>query len=108
MAFNAFSAVGLLGDAQIIQWQPTGSLNQTREDHAATNLVDGRVRVVGGTSIVELFNATVGAWSLSGRLRDDGYGVKTTLMSDNTVLALTDNGSELYNPITKSTHECSL
>lgn len=74
------------------QWAPTGPLKKGRSFHTATNLIDGRVLVVGGLSpdgeldSAEIYDPATGAWELTGALPGP-RGVHTAaLLPDGQVL----------------------
>jgi Galactose oxidase, central domain/Kelch motif len=108
------------------QWEFTGSLNQPRAWHTATNtatlLYDGRVLVAGGAgprpgkfpypglASSELYNPATGNWTVTGSLNDGRLLHTATLLLDGRVLVTggwldhTNHGelssAELYNPAT--------
>jgi hypothetical protein len=89
-------------------WVLTGSMNESRREHTATLLLDGRVLVVGGyvTTTVELFDPKQGEWSLSAPIGGDRNAHTATLLTDGQVLVCGGSGGfatcELYNPQAES------
>jgi hypothetical protein len=109
------------------QWAFTGTLNQPRSWHTATNaattlLHDGNVLVAGGAgprpgafpyrglASSELYNPTTGTWTVTGSLNDGRLLHTATLLLDGRVLVTGGwpdhtnhgelSGAELYNPAT--------
>ena len=100
-----FSCTALLVQpcaATPFQWEFTGSLNQPRAYHTATNtatlLSDGRVLVAGGAgprpqtfpypglASTELYNPATGNWTVTGSLNDGRLLHTATLLRDGRVL----------------------
>ncbi|MBI2931765.1 MAG: hypothetical protein HYY16_08945 [Planctomycetes bacterium] len=96
-------------------WSSTGGmLENTRSDHTATRLYDGRVLVAGGTtswgsylSSCELYHPASGTWSATGNLGIGRYGHRTVLMPSGKALLVGGYGNqgglsscEIYNPTT--------
>jgi hypothetical protein len=88
-----------------------------RVNHTATRLLDGRVLVAGGCggfdpnsgdclplASAELYNPTLGTWSLTGSTSVGRFGFTATLLLDGRVLVAgggpNGTSAELYNPTT--------
>ena len=65
-------------------WTPTGSLGHVRYGASATLLLDGRVLVVGGAQLAELFDPATGQWHFTAGPSHSGGS--TTLLKDGRVL----------------------
>jgi hypothetical protein len=96
-------------------WIQTGSMVTPRYEHAAVQLLDGRVLVVGGTqdsngpelTSAELYDPVSGTWSATGSMLKPRYGLPPTLLLDGRVLVgdrddaaadVVTFGSEVYDP----------
>lgn len=85
-------------------------MNTARTDHAAAQLLDGRVLVVGGidgttlTRSSELFNQATGTWEAAADVPIDIYKAAAATLPDGTVLVAggTSGVSELYDPATNT------
>jgi hypothetical protein len=68
------------------QWSATGPLVQVPTNHTATELVDGRVLVVGDTATPELYDPSTGQWTATAPMAGIRMGHSATLLPDGTVL----------------------
>jgi hypothetical protein len=94
----------------------TGSMNVARISHTATPLSNGEVLVAGGSNSslgggylasAELYNSSMGSWTLTGSMTTAREGHQTVLLTSGEVLVAggdTSSGilasAELYNPST--------
>jgi hypothetical protein len=69
-------------------WTLTGSFNSPRADHTATRLLDGRVLIAGGNTLVsaEVYQPGVGTWSFTGSMSNARYRHTATLLGSGQVL----------------------
>src|SRR5262249_41621404 len=85
----------------IAGFKKTGDMDQARDEPTATLLKDGRVLVIGGSTVVaELYDPKTGKFATAGKMNSARYGQTATLLADGHVLILgggTRKG-ELYNP----------
>ena len=97
-------------------WIPTGTMVTPRDGHAAVQLLDGRVLVVGGHSgpsgyaqdltSAELYDPATGIWSATGSTSKPLVGNDAMLLRDGKVLvqigddSTSPSGAELYDPST--------
>jgi Kelch motif len=95
-------------------WIQTGSMVTPRDGHAAVQLLDGRVLVMGGRTpadgheltSAELYDPVSGTWSGTGSMLKPRFGFAPTLLLDGTVLVGDSGeaadvqiiGSEVYDP----------
>src|SRR6188472_1058615 len=100
-------------DATPFEWNFTGSLNEARDDHAATLLSNGNVLVAGGFGGIgqlesaELYDPATEIWTFTGGLNTARGRCPATLLADGRVLVAGGNGesgvlnsAELYDPAT--------
>jgi hypothetical protein len=120
-----------LYDPAIGSWTLTGDLNEGRSSHTATLLPDGRVVVAGGTgnlsgdptnsdpdlSSIEMYDPSLGTWTLVGSLMQKRSWHTATLLPNGLLLfagGVDENGgnpssstyyssAELFDPVTKNT-----
>ncbi len=97
-------------------WTTRGSMNEGRDDHTATLLLDGRVLVSGSSTngTAELYEPSSGSWTLTGSMVEARGGHVAALLPDGRVLVaggyragLGNNGvylasAEVYDPVTGS------
>jgi N-acetylneuraminic acid mutarotase len=89
-------------------WTSTGSLANTRSNHTATLLPNGKVLVAGGASTIgngnnnasfpvsaELFDPSTGLWSLTGSLADGRVNHTATLLASGKVLVVGGNRTDV-------------
>src|SRR5438132_634126 len=97
-------------------WFSTGNLNTARTNHTATQLQNGKVLTVGGSSGTnilesELYDPVTGMWSVTGSLNTPRGSPTATLLPDGKVLVVAGDASdspppyfggtaELYDPST--------
>ena len=86
----------------------TGSMDQARQAHTATELADGRVLVTGGRSRIEraeikfstiyssaeTYDPSTGTWSLAGSMSEERTSHTATLLKDGRVLVAGDRGTK--------------
>lgn len=107
-----------LYDPATKKWSATGTMSISREDHSAVLLNNGKVLVIGGTTVdfnsvtvasAELYDPTTGTWATTGSMLQGRERFTATLLPNGQVLVaggdyydginagvLTE--SELYNP----------
>src|SRR5262249_42862147 len=97
-------------------WTQTRSMSQPRDGHSATLLPNGKVLIAGGAPLpnrsqlpldsAELYDPTIGTWSLAGTMTAPHQSHAAILMPDGKVLIAggTNNvfSTELYDPNTNS------
>lgn len=97
---NANSCMNVLNSAEVYdpssgQWTTTGALNTNRSAHTATQLLDGRVLVVGGCNgsgcitrlaSAEIYNPSTGQWVTTTTPTIARSQHITAILSDGTVL----------------------
>ena len=77
-----------------------------RAQHAATLLANGKVLVVGNSSVIsyqpsaELYNPTTNRWESTPTPVFEVVNPTATLLPDGTVLVVSDEGAQIYNPAT--------
>lgn len=94
-------------------FQPTGSLNSSRNKQTAVKLPDGQVLVAGGYNgsstrhnSTEIYNPSIGNWINVASMVDRRYRFASVVLENGTVLAVAGGGygssslqsSEIYNP----------
>ncbi len=93
---------------------PAPSLSTEREQHSATQLLNGRLLVAGGRNAAgaldtaQLYDPATGAWTNTGNLRTARYGHAAVLLQNGRVLVAGGrntagaylNSAELYDPAT--------
>ena len=72
-------------------WTSTGSLGITREYATASLLLNGKVLILGGSSVAELYDPDSGLWTATGSLATAG-GHTATLLPNGKVLAVGGGG----------------
>jgi N-acetylneuraminic acid mutarotase len=116
---NVFATVDVYDTAKGT-WSSTSALKlqQARDGHTATLLLDGRVLVVGGygggaalasTEVYDPSSTATGTWSFAERLQQARYGHTATLLPDGRVLVVGGYGggaalasAEVYDPLQRS------
>lgn len=93
--------------AQGDTWTPTGSMVETRRDHTATLLENGRVLIAGWSENAELYDPVTGTFSFAGEtLFNHFQGSTATRLLDGRVLIVGGNGdqtsAEIYDPATET------
>jgi N-acetylneuraminic acid mutarotase len=97
-------------------WQAAESMPQSRFDHAAALLPDGRVLIAGGSTVggtalyeCEVYDPSTGHWTVTGRLLEARYGLTLSALADGRILAAGGYSSssrpavetaEIYDPTT--------
>ncbi|WP_309894564.1 kelch repeat-containing protein [Archangium sp.] len=100
----------VLFDPNTKTWSTTGFLAETRSEHAAVRLPNGRVVVVSGTTgsaKTEEYNPTTGTWSSSGSLTTGVGSARAALLLDTGNVLVTGgnfgpgtlSSAELYGPV---------
>ncbi len=100
----------VLFDPSTGTWSGTGFLAQTRAEHVAVRLSNGRVLVVSGTfgtAETEEYNPTTGAWNSAGTLTTGGGSGRAALLLDTGSILVTggnagpstSSSAELYSPV---------
>jgi len=90
------------------QWAPTESMAAPRSQHAAVELEDGRILVVGGTTETpELFDLQTATWSQAAATNSSYSSAEAVRLGDGRVLVVGSNvgqdfDSEIYDPATDS------
>jgi hypothetical protein len=100
--------VAELYDPSSGQWSATEPLVEVLENHTATELLDGRVLVVGSSATgAQLYDPTTGQWTATVAMRGVRVGHTAALLPDGTVLIAGGMGgtgalslAELYDPAT--------
>ncbi|XYH98161.1 Kelch repeat-containing protein [Sorangium sp. So ce1128] len=88
-------------------WTSAARMNFARNGHAATCLPDGKVLVAGGASYdaalgsAEIYDPDTDKWTTTGSMRSkDGWFLASmTQLHNGEVLAVSEAGTERYNPI---------
>lgn len=86
-------------------WTYTGSLIQTRFQHAQTLLADGRVLVTGGVGLTEaeIYDPATGIWTQTGSMMEPRATATANLIADGNVVVIGGGvsiHSEEYDPDT--------
>src|ERR1700733_6086667 len=103
-----FCRAGAGGDS----WTLTGSLNDSRAEHTATLLPDGRVLAAGGfgsagiVQSAEVYDPSTGMWSFTAPLNHERYLHTATTLQNGLILVAGGVGitgamasAELYDPV---------
>jgi hypothetical protein len=109
--YEPIASAELWRSNEVHAFSVTGSMSIARIGHTATLLPDGKVLVVGGGSpyySAELYDPSMGAFSLTGSLFDGrmGYHTATLLPNGKVLIAggyiseVPGNSAELYDPTT--------
>ncbi len=98
-------------------WQATGNMSGERRDHTATQLLNGKVLVVGGRddtlgtdlATAELYNPVTGTWASAAPLPSARTAHTATLLQDGRVLVVGGefnfsalNSAQIYDPALNS------
>jgi hypothetical protein len=102
-------------DPTTLAFSPAGSLSQTRANHTATLLPDGRVLIIGGTAeeplaSAELWDPVTRSFSPAASLAEGRLGHTATLLPDGRVVVIggqVDNdvplsSTEVWDPLTRT------
>jgi len=90
-------------------WMPAGSMQEARQFHSSTRLIDGRVLVAGGQNLSsaalassEIYDPATGVWTSTGQMANPRAGHTATLLRSGLVLVAGGgtNTAELFNPTT--------
>lgn len=90
-------------------WMPAGTMQEARQSHSSTRLVNGKVLVAGGQNLSsgtlassEIFDPATGVWTNTGQMANPRVGHTATLLQNGLVLVAGGgtNTAELYNPTT--------
>lgn len=94
-----------LYDPATRKWSATGTMSISREDHATVLLANGKVLVIGGTTVdfngvtvasAELYDPTTGSWTTTGSMLQGRERFTATLLQNGKVLVA---GGDYYDGV---------
>lgn len=98
-------AVLVCADFPCWQWTPTDPMIEARSQHAAVELEDGRILVVGGGEAApEIFDPEIRAWTAAAPTIGPHFSTEAVVLGDGRVLvvgseSVDDPDSEIYDPV---------